>query len=170
MLAFLIKAAVATLKKFPDFNSSIDPDGAAIVRKNYWHIGFAADTPNGLVVPVIRDADRKGISRSPPRPRRWRQGARRQARPGRHAGRHLLVSSLGGIGGTYFTPIINAPRWRSSRVPLEHAAGVGRQGLRAAARPAAVAVVGPPVVDGASAARFNAHLAALLADFRRVML
>jgi pyruvate dehydrogenase E2 component (dihydrolipoamide acetyltransferase) len=108
MLAFLIKACVAALKKFPEFNASLD--GEQLVLKKYFHIGFAADTPNGLVVPVIKDADKKGICRSAGDGRTGQEGARRQAGPGRHERRLLQhQQSLGGIGGRYFTPIINAP-------------------------------------------------------------
>ena len=173
MLAFLIKACVATLKKFPDFNASIDAaTGDAIIRKNYWHIGFAADTPNGLVVPVVRDADKKGIfeiaAETAALAARARDG---KLSPADMQGGTFSISSLGGIGGTYFTPIINAPE-----VAI---LGVCRAGMRPVWDGK---VFGPRlllplslswdhrVVDGASAARFNAHLALLLADFRRVML
>ncbi len=110
MLAFLIKACVAALKKFPDFNSSLAPDGASIVVKKYWHIGFAADTPGGLVVPVVKDADKKGIfdiaKETSDLARLARDG---KLKPGDMQGGTFSISSLGGIGGTYFTPIINAP-------------------------------------------------------------
>jgi pyruvate dehydrogenase E2 component (dihydrolipoamide acetyltransferase) len=172
MLAFLIKAAVATLKKFPDFNSSIDPDGTAIIRKNYWHIGFAADTPNGLVVPVIRDADRKGIfdiaAETSALAARARDG---KLAPTDMQGGTFSISSLGGIGGTYFTPIINAPEvailgvCRSSTRPVWD----GKAFAPRLVLPLSLSW-DHRVVDGASAARFNAHLASLLADFRRVML
>jgi pyruvate dehydrogenase E2 component (dihydrolipoamide acetyltransferase) len=172
MLAFLIKACVAALKKFPDFNSSIDADGTAIIRKNYWHIGFAADTPNGLVVPVIRDADKKGIfdiaAETSALAAKARDG---KLSPADMQGGTFSISSLGGIGGTYFTPIINAPEVAILGV------------CRSVTRPVWDGNVFAPrlilplslswdhrVVDGAAAARFNAYLAALLADFRRVML
>jgi len=172
MLAFLIKAAVAALKKFPDFNSSIDPDGSALIRKNYWHIGFAADTPNGLVVPVIRDADKKGIfdiaAETSALAAKARDG---KLSPADMQGGTFSISSLGGIGGTYFTPIINAPE-----VAI---LGVCRSTMRPVwdGKAFAPRLILPlslswdhRVVDGAGAARFNAHLASLLADFRRVML
>jgi len=172
MLAFLIKAAVVTLKKFPDFNSSIDPDGTAIVRKNYWHIGFAADTPNGLVVPVIRDADRKGIFEIAAETSALAAKARDgKLGPADMQGGTFSISSLGGIGGTYFTPIINAPEvailgvCRSSTRPVWD----GKAFAPRLILPLSLSW-DHRVVDGASAARFNAHLAALLADFRRVML
>jgi pyruvate dehydrogenase E2 component (dihydrolipoamide acetyltransferase) len=172
MLAFLVKACVAALKKLPDFNSSIDIEGGAIVRKNYWHIGFAADTPNGLVVPVIRDADKKGIFDIAQDMAALSAKAREgKLQPSEMQGGTFTISSLGGIGGTYFTPIINAPEVAILGV------------CRAAMRPVWDGAAFAPrlmlplslswdhrVVDGASAARFNAYLAQLLADFRRVML
>ena len=108
MLAFLIKACVAALKKFPEFNASLDGD--QLVYKQYFHIGFAADTPNGLVVPVLKDADKKGVLQiSAGDGRAGQEGARRQAGPADMTGGCFSISSLGGIGGRYFTPIINAP-------------------------------------------------------------
>jgi pyruvate dehydrogenase E2 component (dihydrolipoamide acetyltransferase) len=172
MLAFLIKAAVTTLKKFPDFNSSIDPDGTAIIRKNYWHIGFAADTPNGLVVPVIKDADRKGIfdiaAETATLAVKARDG---KLSPADMQGGTFSISSLGGIGGTYFTPIINAPEvailgvCRSTTKPVWD----GKAFAPRLILPLSLSW-DHRVVDGAGAARFNAHLASLLADFRRAML
>jgi len=172
MLAFLIKAAVATLKKFPDFNSSIDADGTAVVRKNYWHIGFAADTPNGLVVPVIRDVDKKGIfdiaAETAALAAKARDG---KLAPTDMQGGTFSISSLGGIGGTYFTPIINAPEvailgvCRSTTKPVWD----GKSFAPRLILPLSLSW-DHRVVDGASAARFNAHLASMLADFRRVML
>ena len=173
MLAFLIKACVATLKKFPDFNASIDAArGDAIIRKSYWHIGFAADTPNGLVVPVIKDADKKGIfdiaAESSALAAKAREG---KLSPADMQGGTFSISSLGGIGGTYFTPIINAPEvailgvCRASMKPVWD----GQQFAPRLILPLSLSW-DHRVVDGASAARFNAHLAALLADFRRVML
>jgi pyruvate dehydrogenase E2 component (dihydrolipoamide acetyltransferase) len=173
MLAFLIKACVATLKKFPDFNASIDAtSGDAIIRKSYWNIGFAADTPNGLVVPVIKDADKKGIfdiaAETSALAAKARDG---KLAPADMQGGTFSISSLGGIGGTYFTPIINAPE-----VAI---LGVCRSGIKPVwdGKQFAPRLMLPlslswdhRVVDGASAARFNAHLAALLSDFRRVML
>jgi pyruvate dehydrogenase E2 component (dihydrolipoamide acetyltransferase) len=172
MLAFLIKACVASLKKFPDFNASIAPEGDAIIYKNYWHIGFAADTPNGLVVPVIKDADKKGIfdiaKETSTLAAKARDG---KLGPADMQGGTFSISSLGGIGGTYFTPIINAPE-----VAI---LGVCRSSMRPVwdGKAFAARLILPlslswdhRVVDGASAARFNAYLASLLADFRRVML
>jgi pyruvate dehydrogenase E2 component (dihydrolipoamide acetyltransferase) len=172
MLAFLIKACVAALKKFPDFNSSIDAEGGAIIRKNYWHIGFAADTPNGLVVPVIKDADKKGLVEIAQEmgalSARAREG---KLSPADMQGGTFSISSLGGIGGTYFTPIINAPE-----VAI---LGVCRSSLRPMwdGKSFAPRLILPlslswdhRVVDGAGAARFNAYLASVLGDFRRVLL
>jgi len=172
MLAFLIKAAVAALKKFPDFNSSIDPDGTAVIRKNYWHIGFAADTPNGLVVPVIKDADQKGIfdiaAETSALAAKARDG---KLAPADMQGGTFSISSLGGIGGTYFTPIINAPEvailgvCRSTMKPVWD----GKAFAPRLILPLSLSW-DHRVVDGAGAARFNAYLASLLADFRRAML
>ncbi len=172
MLAFLIKACVAALKKFPDFNSSIAPEGDAIIRKNYWHIGFAADTPNGLVVPVIKDADKKGIFEIA----QETAALAAKARDGKLAigdmqGGTFSISSLGGIGGTYFTPIINAPEvailgvCRATTKPVWD----GKQFVPRLILPLSLSW-DHRVVDGAAAARFNAYLASLLADFRRVLL
>jgi pyruvate dehydrogenase E2 component (dihydrolipoamide acetyltransferase) len=172
MLAFLIKACVVTLKKFPDFNSSIDPEGGAIIRKNYWHIGFAADTPNGLVVPVIKDADKKGVFEIAAETSALAAKARDgKLAPADMQGGTFSISSLGGIGGTYFTPIINAPEvailgvCRSTTRPVWD----GKTFVPRLMLPLSLSW-DHRVVDGASAARFNAHLAALLADFRRTML
>jgi pyruvate dehydrogenase E2 component (dihydrolipoamide acetyltransferase) len=172
MLAFLIKACVAVLKKFPDFNSSIDPEGGAIIRKNYWHIGFAADTPNGLVVPVIRDADKKGVfeiaNETSALAAKARDG---KLGPADMQGGTFSISSLGGIGGTYFTPIINAPEvailgvCRSQTRPVWD----GKQFAPRLILPLSLSW-DHRVVDGAGAARFNTYVAQILADFRRVML
>ena len=170
LLAFLIKAVVAALQKFPDFNSSLE--GESLVVKNYWHIGFAADTPSGLLVPVIRDADRKGILAIAKETAELAAKAREgKLSPGDMQGATFSISSLGGIGGTYFTPIINAPEVAILGV------------CRAAMRPVWDGEKFNPrlilplslswdhrVVDGAAAARFNAFLAALLADARRLVL
>ena len=108
MLAFMIKAAVATLKKFPEFNASLDGDN--LILKKYYHIGFAADTPQGLVVPVIRNADQKGVAEIAKEMGDLAKLARDgKLKPDQMQGGTFTISSLGGIGGTYFTPIINAP-------------------------------------------------------------
>ncbi|HJW50702.1 MAG TPA: dihydrolipoyllysine-residue acetyltransferase [Burkholderiaceae bacterium] len=172
MLAFLIKACVAALKKFPDFNSSIDPAGGAIIRKNYWHIGFAADTPQGLVVPVVKDADRKGIFEIAQETSALAAKARDgKLAPSDMQGGTFSISSLGGIGGTYFTPIINAPEvailgvCRSTTKPVWD----GKQFVPRLILPLSLSW-DHRVVDGAGAARFNTTLAQILADFRRVLL
>jgi pyruvate dehydrogenase E2 component (dihydrolipoamide acetyltransferase) len=172
MLAFLIKACVAALQRFPDFNSSIDPAGAdAVFRKKYYHIGFAADTPNGLVVPVVRDADRKGVidlaRETSALAAKAREG---KLAPGEMQGGTFSISSLGGIGGTYFTPIINAPEvailgvCRAAQRPVWD----GKQFVPRLILPLSLSW-DHRVVDGAGAARFNAYLCQLLADFRRVL-
>jgi pyruvate dehydrogenase E2 component (dihydrolipoamide acetyltransferase) len=170
MLAFLIKACVAALKKFPEFNASLDGD--QLVLKKYFHIGFAADTPNGLVVPVIRDADKKGIVALAKEMGELAAKARDgKLSPAEMQGGCFSISSLGGIGGTYFTPIINAPEvsilgvCKSETKPKwDGKAFVPRLML-----PLSLSW-DHRVIDGAAAARFNAYLAAVLADFRRVML
>jgi pyruvate dehydrogenase E2 component (dihydrolipoamide acetyltransferase) len=170
MLAFLMKACIAALKKFPEFNSSLDGDN--IVLKQYYHIGFAADTPNGLVVPVIKDADKKGLfdiaAETSELAKKARDG---KLAPTDMQGGTFSISSLGGIGGTYFTPIINAPEVAILGV------------CRTATKPVwdgekfAPRLILPMslswdhrVVDGAAAARFNAYLAQVLSDYRRVTL
>ena len=172
MLAFLIKACVAALKKFPDFNSSLAADGASIIVKKYWHIGFAADTPGGLVVPVVKDADQKGIFDIAKETSELAKLARDgKLKPGDMQGGTFSISSLGGIGGTYFTPIINAPEvailgvCRSATRPVWD----GKQFAPRLVLPLSLSW-DHRVIDGASAARFNTYLAQLLADFRRVML
>jgi pyruvate dehydrogenase E2 component (dihydrolipoamide acetyltransferase) len=172
MLAFLIKACVAALKKFPDFNSSLDPAGDAVIRKKYYHIGFAADTPNGLVVPVIKDADQKGILEIAAETAALAAKARDgKLGPADMQGGTFSISSLGGIGGTYFTPIINAPEvailgvCRSVTKPVWD----GKQFVPRLILPLSLSW-DHRVVDGAGAARFNSYLASLLADFRRVLL
>jgi pyruvate dehydrogenase E2 component (dihydrolipoamide acetyltransferase) len=167
MLAFLFKACVAVLKKFPDFNSSIDPEGGAIIRKSYWHIGFAADTPQGLVVPVIRDADKKGVFEIAQETSALAAKARDgKLGPADMQGGTFSISSLGGIGGTYFTPIINAPEvailgvCRSQTRPVWD----GKQFAPRLILPLSLSW-DHRVVDGAS--RRNAYLAQILADFRR---
>ncbi|HEX5639655.1 MAG TPA: dihydrolipoyllysine-residue acetyltransferase [Burkholderiaceae bacterium] len=173
MLAFLVKACIAALKKFPEFNASIDADtGDAIFLKSYYHIGFAADTPNGLVVPVIRDADKKGVFEIAQETSVLAAKARDgKLAPADMQGGTFSISSLGGIGGTYFTPIINAPEvailgvCRSQTRPVWD----GRQFAPRLILPLSLSW-DHRVVDGAGAARFNAYLAQILADFRRVML
>ncbi|MBY4595507.1 dihydrolipoyllysine-residue acetyltransferase [bacterium BD-1] len=170
MLAFLIKACVAALKKFPEFNSSLDLD--ALVYKNYWNIGFAADTPNGLVVPVIKNADQKGVLAISKEMGELAAKARDgKLGPADMSGATFTISSLGGIGGRYFTPIINAPEvailgvCRSSIEPVWD----GKQFQPRLMLPLSL-TWDHRVIDGASAARFNAYLGQILGDFRRVLL
>jgi pyruvate dehydrogenase E2 component (dihydrolipoamide acetyltransferase) len=170
MLAFMIKAAVAALKKFPEFNSSLDGD--ALVLKNYFHIGFAADTPNGLVVPVIKDADKKGIFQISQEMSELAKKARDgKLGPADMTGGCFSISSLGGIGGKYFTPIINAPEvaimgvCKSSTEPVWD----GKQFVPRLILPLSLSW-DHRVIDGAAAARFNVYFASLLADFRRIAL
>ena len=172
LLAFVTKAVAATLGAFPTFNASLSPDGGSIVLKKYVHIGIAVDTPNGLMVPVLRDADRKGVY----------DLAREMAELGARAregalksddmqGGTFTISSLGGIGGTAFTPIVNAPEVailglsRSRMTPVWDGA---------AFQPRLMLPLDLSwdhrVVDGAEAARFLAHLARVLADVRRLLL
>jgi len=170
MLAFLIKASVAALRKFPDFNASLDGDN--LVLKQYFHIGFAADTPNGLVVPVLKNADQKGVLQIAKEMGELSAKAREgKLGPADMQGGSFSISSLGGIGGTAFTPIINAPEVailgvsKSAHKPVwDGKAFVPRLML-----PLSLSY-DHRVIDGASAARFTAYFAALLADLRRAML
>jgi pyruvate dehydrogenase E2 component (dihydrolipoamide acetyltransferase) len=170
MLAFLIKACVAALKKYPEFNSSLDGD--ALVYKNYWHIGFAADTPNGLMVPVIRDCDKKGVLQISAEMSELAKKAREgKLGPAEMTGATFTISSLGGIGGKYFTPIINAPEvailgvCKSSMEPVWN----GKDFVPRLMLPLSL-TWDHRVIDGAAAARFNAYLGQILGDLRRVLL
>jgi pyruvate dehydrogenase E2 component (dihydrolipoamide acetyltransferase) len=170
MLAFLIKASVAALAKFPEFNASLD--GENLIYKKYFNIGFAADTPNGLVVPVIKNADQKGLLAIAKEMGELSAKAREgKLGPADMQGGCFSISSLGGIGGTYFTPIINAPEvailgvCRSSTRPLWD----GKQFTPRLILPLSLSW-DHRVIDGAAAARFNAFLVALLGDMRRAML
>uniref|UniRef100_A0A0U1PAX7 Dihydrolipoyllysine-residue acetyltransferase component of pyruvate dehydrogenase complex n=1 Tax=Mizugakiibacter sediminis TaxID=1475481 RepID=A0A0U1PAX7_9GAMM len=170
MLAFLIKACVAALSKYPDFNSSLD--GENLIYKKYFHIGFAADTPNGLVVPVIRDADRKGVLELARETAELAALAREgKLKPEQMQGGCFSISSLGGIGGTAFTPIVNAPEVAILGVSKSYMKPVWDG---AAFQPRLMLPLSLSydhrVIDGAAAARFTAHLGALLADLRRTML
>ncbi len=170
MLAFLIKASVAALKKFPEFNASLD--GEQLVLKKYFHIGFAADTPNGLVVPVIKDADQKGVLQISKEMSDLAAKARDgKLGPADMSGGCFSISSLGGIGGRYFTPIINAPEvailgvCKSSMEPVWDG-----NAFQPRLRLPLSLSWDHRVIDGAAAARFNAYLGQILADFRRVLL
>ena len=172
MLAFLMKAVVAGLKKFPDFNASLDASGENLTLKQYFHVGFAADTPNGLVVPVIRDVDQKGVfalvKESSELAAKAREG---KLGPAEMQGGCITISSLGGIGGTAFTPIINAPEVailgvsKSAMKPVWNGSTFDARLIL----PMSLSY-DHRVIDGAAAARFTAFLAQLLADFRRAML
>jgi len=172
MLAFVIKASVAALKKYPQFNASLDEAGANLIVKQYYNIGFAADTPNGLVVPVVKDADKKSISQIATEMGELSAQAREgKLSPAAMQGATFTISSLGGIGGTAFTPIINAPE-------------VAILGLsKSATKPVWDGAAFQPrlmlplslsydhrVIDGAGAARFTAYLAEVLADLRKTLL
>ena len=171
MLAFMIKASVQALKKFPEFNASLDGD--SLVLKQYYHIGFAADTPNGLVVPVIRDADKKGIVQIGSEMNELAKLARDgKLKPEQMQGGCFTISSLGGIGGIYFTPIINAPEVAIMGVCKSSWRQVSADGKQSAWRlmlPLSLSW-DHRVIDGAAAARFNTYFANLLADMRRILL
>jgi pyruvate dehydrogenase E2 component (dihydrolipoamide acetyltransferase) len=170
MLAFLIKACVSALKKFPDFNASLDGD--AIIYKQYFHIGFAADTPNGLMVPVIKDADKKGIMQISQEMSELAKKARDgKLTPGEMSGACFTISSLGGIGGRYFTPIINAPEVAILGVCKSQMEPVwdGEKFVPRLMLPLSL-TWDHRVIDGAAAARFNVYLGQILGDFRRVLL
>jgi pyruvate dehydrogenase E2 component (dihydrolipoamide acetyltransferase) len=172
MLAFLIKASVAALQKYPTFNASLDPGGEKLTLKKYFHIGFAADTPNGLVVPVIRDCDKKGVLEIARETSELAAKAREgKLSPAEMQGGCFSISSLGGIGGTSFTPIVNAPE-----VAI---LGVSKSAMKPvwdgkAFQPRLVLPLSLSydhrVIDGAAAARFAAFLAQLLGDMRRALL
>jgi pyruvate dehydrogenase E2 component (dihydrolipoamide acetyltransferase) len=169
MLAFMIKAAVASLKRFPEFNASLEGDN--LILKKYYHIGFAADTPQGLVVPVIRDADKRGVidiaKEMVDLSKLARDG---KLKPDQMQGGSFTISSLGGIGGTYFTPIINAPEvaimgaCRSFEKPVWD----GKQFAPRLYQPLSLSW-DHRVIDGAAAARFNAYFGSLLTDMRRAL-
>ncbi len=170
LLPFMMKAAVATLKKFPEFNASLEGD--SLVLKNYWHIGFAADTPNGLMVPVIRDVDKKTIPEITKEMVELARLARDgKLKPEQMSGGTFTISSLGGIGGIYFTPIINAPELAIMGVCKSYWKQYSSDGKNATWRLTLPLSLSwdHRVIDGAAAARFNVHYANLLADMRRVL-
>jgi pyruvate dehydrogenase E2 component (dihydrolipoamide acetyltransferase) len=170
MVGFLVAASVATLKSFPDFNASLDGD--ELVLKHYWNIGFAADTPQGLVVPVIKNADQKGIL-DIARELTELSGKAREGKlgPAEMTGATFTISSLGGIGGTSFTPIINAPELailgvsRAAMKPVWN----GTEFVPRLMLPLSLSY-DHRVIDGAAAARFTVHLATVLSDLRRALL
>ena len=172
MLAFMIKACVTALKQYPQFNASLDKSGESLIVKKYYHIGVAVDTPEGLVVPVVRDADRKGVFELAHELADISKLARdRKLRPGDMQGGTFSISSLGGIGGNAFTPIINAPE-----VAI---LGVARSAIRPSWNgkeftprlmlPLALSY-DHRVIDGATAARFSSNLASVLSDIRKLIL
>ena len=165
-----VKAVVAALKKFPNFNSSLDGDN--LILKSYWHIGFAADTPNGLVVPVIKNADQKGVIAIAKETSELAAKAREgKLGPADMQGGTFSISSLGGIGGTAFTPIINAPEVAILGVSKSVTKPVwnGTEFTPRLMVPLSLSY-DHRVIDGAAAARFTAYLAGLLSDLRRAML
>jgi pyruvate dehydrogenase E2 component (dihydrolipoamide acetyltransferase) len=170
MVAFLIAASVSTLKEFPIFNSSLD--GEELVLKRYYNVGFAADTPGGLVVPVIKDADQKGLLQIA-RELTELSGKARDGKlgPGDMSGGTFTISSLGGIGGTSFTPIVNAPEvailgvTRSAMKPVWN----GSEFVPRLMVPLSLSY-DHRVIDGAAAARFVVHLVGVLSDLRRALL
>jgi pyruvate dehydrogenase E2 component (dihydrolipoamide acetyltransferase) len=177
MLAFMIKACVTALRRYPEFNASLDRGGENLVLKKYFHIGVAVDTPDGLVVPVIRDADRKGVYDLARELAEVSRLARdRKLKPGDMQGGTFSISSLGGIGGTAFTPIINAPEVailgvsRSAMRPV----WVGGKGGDGQFVPRLMLPLSLSydhrVIDGAAAARFTSYLASVLSDIRRSLL
>jgi pyruvate dehydrogenase E2 component (dihydrolipoamide acetyltransferase) len=172
LLSFLLKAAVSALQQFPTFNSSLSPDGENLVLKRYYHLGVAVDTPGGLVVPVLRDVDRKGVTELSKElgavSSRARDG---KLGPGDMSGGTFTISSLGGIGGTHFTPIVNAPEVaimgvvRSKTVPVWDGAAFQPRLML----PLSVSY-DHRVIDGALAARFLRHVCHVLEDVRRLVL
>lgn len=172
MLAFVIKASVAALKKFPAFNSSLDATGENLILKQYYNVGFAADTPNGLVVPVVKNADQKTLSQIAQEMGDLSAQAREgKLKPADMQGATFTISSLGGIGGTAFTPIINAPEVailglsKSSIKPVWD----GKAFQPRLMLPLSLSY-DHRVIDGAMAAKFTAYLADVLADLRKTLL
>ena len=172
MLGFLMKASVVALKQFPEFNASLSADGESLVLKNYFHIGVAVDTPNGLVVPVIRDVDKKGLLEIA-RELGELSGRMRAGKisPTDLQGGCFSISSLGGIGGTFFTPIINAPEvailgvGKASMKPVWN----GKEFAPRLMLPISLSY-DHRVIDGALGARFSSYLARVLSDIRRLVL
>jgi len=172
LLAFLMKACVAVLKTYPDFNASLSTDGQSLVLKHYFHIGFAVDTPDGLVVPVIRDVDKKGVLDIARELGSMSAKARdKKLSPADMQGGCFSITSLGGIGGTYFTPILNSPEVailgvsRSVMKPVWN----GKEFAPRLMLPLSLSY-DHRVIDGALGARFVNTLGQLLADMRRVLL
>jgi pyruvate dehydrogenase E2 component (dihydrolipoamide acetyltransferase) len=171
-LVFIMKALAYSLKAFPKFNSSLAPDGGSLIYKKYYHIGIAVDTPNGLVVPVFRDVDKKSIYTLSAELGEVSKKARDgKLTPKDLSGGCMSISSLGGIGGTAFTPIVNAPEvailgvTRAQMKPVWN----GKEFIPRLMTPLDV-TYDHRVIDGAEAARFMVHLCQSLSDFRRVLL
>jgi len=172
MLAFLVKASVNALRQFPDFNASLDKTGENLIVKKYYHIGVAVDTPDGLVVPVIRDADRKGVFDLARELAEISKFAReKKLKPDGMRGGTFSISSLGGIGGTAFTPIINAPEVAILGVARSQMRPVYKDGafVPRLMLPLSLAY-DHRVIDGAAGARFTTYLASVLSDIRRTLL
>ena len=172
MLAFVIKASVSALKKFPAFNASLDANGENLILKHYYHIGFAADTPNGLVVPVVKNAEKKGVAEIAKEMGELSAQARDgKLKPADMQGASFTISSLGGIGGTKFTPIINAPEVailglsKSAIQPVWD----GKQFVPRLIMPLSLSY-DHRVIDGAMGARFIVYLGEVLADMRKTLL
>lgn len=172
LLPFLIKAVVTTLKAFPNFNASLAPNGEELILKQYYHVGVAIDTPEGLVVPPVRDADRKGLFELARELAELGERARgKKLRSPELQGGTFTISSLGGIGGTGFTPIINAPEVAILGVAKAQTKPVYRDGQLAPRLMLPLSLAfDHRVIDGADAARFCAHLAQVLTDLKRVLL
>jgi pyruvate dehydrogenase E2 component (dihydrolipoamide acetyltransferase) len=178
MLAFMIKACVTALKQYPQFNSSLDKSGENLILKKYFHIGVAVDTPGGLVVPVVRDADRKGVFDIAHELADISKLAREQKlKPGDMQGGTFSISSLGGLGGTAFTPIINAPEVailgvsRSALKPVYSGKGEKGEDLFKARLMLPLSLAyDHRVIDGANAARFSSYLVSVLSDIRKIVL
>ena len=171
-LAFIIRAVVASLKAYPRFNSSLDANGDNLILKKYFNIGVAVDTPNGLVVPVIKDADQKSLIEISQEIRELAGKARdKTLKPSDMKGGNFSISSLGGIGGTKFTPIVNAPEVavlgvsRSKTEPQWD----GNEFQPRLMLPLSLSY-DHRVIDGADAARFTTHLSKMLSDIRRMMI
>jgi pyruvate dehydrogenase E2 component (dihydrolipoamide acetyltransferase) len=170
-LVFLIKAIVAALKQFPEFNASLDPSGEKLILKKYFHIGIAVDTPDGLVVPVLRDCDKKGLLELAGELGEVSKKAReKKLGPNDMSGGCISISSLGGIGGTKFTPIVNAPEVAILGVSRNHMTPVwdGNEFRPRLMLPLSLSY-DHRVIDGANAARFVAYLTRVLGDLRRLL-
>ncbi|MFM2320694.1 MAG: hypothetical protein RLZZ215_3315, partial [Pseudomonadota bacterium] len=171
-LVFIMKAVVAGLKAYPRFNSSLDPSGEMLIQKKYYHIGIAVDTPDGLVVPIIRDVDKKSLLQLSDDLKEVSTKAReRRLKPADLQGSCFSISSLGGIGGTHFTPIINAPDVailgisKSSMQPIWN----GKEFTPRLMLPLSLSY-DHRVIDGADGARFTTFLAKMLGDIRRLLI